>query len=87
MKTCANLMRKICYNNKDRMQAGLICGGWDPYEGGQVYEIPLGTTIHYFNGETLWSKNRYFLLSFLSNSVIPIPSNFHNQSQYRFLKL
>ena len=24
------------------MQAGLICGGWDPYEGGQVYEIPLG---------------------------------------------
>ena len=52
------------------MQAGLICGGWDPYEGGQVYEIPLGTTIHYFNGETLWSKNRYFLLSFLSNSVI-----------------
>ena len=25
--------------------AGLICGGWDPYEGGQVYEIPLGGTI------------------------------------------
>ena len=25
--------------------AGLICGGWDPYDGGQVYEIPLGGTI------------------------------------------
>jgi len=25
--------------------AGMICGGWDPYEGGQVYEIPLGGTI------------------------------------------
>lgn len=25
--------------------AGLICGGWDPYEGGQVYEVPLGGTI------------------------------------------
>jgi hypothetical protein len=37
-------MSQICYNNKDRMQAGLICGGWDPYEGGQVYEIPLGIT-------------------------------------------
>ena len=38
-------MRRICYNNKDRLMAGLICGGWDPYEGGQVYEIPLGGTI------------------------------------------
>lgn len=27
------------------MQAGMICGGWDPYEGGQVYEIPLGGTM------------------------------------------
>lgn len=25
--------------------AGMICGGWDPYEGGQVYEIPLGGTM------------------------------------------
>jgi 20S proteasome subunit beta 1 len=38
-------MRKICYNNKDRMMAGMICGGWDPYEGGQVYEVPLGGTL------------------------------------------
>jgi 20S proteasome subunit beta 1 len=45
VSTCANLMRKICYNNKDQLMAGLICGGWDPYEGGQVYEIPLGGTI------------------------------------------
>lgn len=45
MKTCANLMRRICYNNKDNLMAGLICGGWDPYEGGQVYEVPLGGTI------------------------------------------
>lgn len=43
VKTCASLVSQICYNNKDRMQAGLICGGWDPYEGGQVFEIPLGT--------------------------------------------
>jgi 20S proteasome subunit beta 1 len=38
-------MRKICYGNKDNLMAGLICGGWDPYEGGQIYEIPLGGTI------------------------------------------
>lgn len=38
-------MRKICYTNKHALTAGLICGGWDPYNGGQVYEIPLGGTI------------------------------------------
>ena len=43
-------MSQICYNNKDRMQAGLICGGWDPYEGGQVYEIPLGKLSEEING-------------------------------------
>jgi 20S proteasome subunit beta 1 len=43
--TCANLMKMVCYENKDNLMAGLICGGWDPYEGGQVYEIPLGGTI------------------------------------------
>jgi 20S proteasome subunit beta 1 len=45
VKTAANIMSKITYNNKDRMQAGLICGGWDPYNGGQVFEIPLGGTL------------------------------------------
>jgi 20S proteasome subunit beta 1 len=38
-------MKHICYNNKDYLMAGLICGGWDPYEGGQVYEVPLGGTL------------------------------------------
>lgn len=45
VKTAATLMAKITYENKDRMQAGLICGGWDPYAGGQIYEIPLGGTL------------------------------------------
>jgi 20S proteasome subunit beta 1 len=45
VKTAATLMAKITYNNKDRMQAGLICGGWDPYDGGQIFEIPLGGTL------------------------------------------
>jgi len=38
-------MRKICYENKDNLMAGLIVGGWDPYDGGQVFEIPLGGTL------------------------------------------
>ena len=45
VKTCATIMKNIAYNNKDRLMAGLIVGGWDPYEGGQIYEIPLGGTL------------------------------------------
>ena len=45
VKTCAPLMQKICYENKDRLMAGIIVGGWDPYDGGQVFEIPLGGVL------------------------------------------
>ena len=45
VKTCATLMQKICYENKDRLMAGIIVGGWDPYHGGQVFEIPLGGVL------------------------------------------
>jgi 20S proteasome subunit beta 1 len=27
------------------LQAGMIVGGWDKYEGGQIYSVPLGGTI------------------------------------------
>lgn len=45
VKTAAKLARNLCYNNKDRLLAGMIIAGWDPVEGGTVYEIPLGGTM------------------------------------------
>eukprot|EP00933_Yihiella_yeosuensis_P070972 TRINITY_DN79143_c0_g1_i1.p1 TRINITY_DN79143_c0_g1~~TRINITY_DN79143_c0_g1_i1.p1 ORF type:complete len:247 (-),score=61.73 TRINITY_DN79143_c0_g1_i1:114-854(-) len=42
VNTAANLFKMIAYNNKDRLMAGLIIGGWDEKLGGQVYSIPLG---------------------------------------------
>lgn len=27
------------------LQTGLIIGGWDKYEGGKIYGVPLGGTI------------------------------------------
>jgi len=27
------------------LQAGMIIGGWDKYEGGQIFSVPLGGTI------------------------------------------
>jgi len=44
VKTAAHLMRRLCYENKDKIQAGVIVGGWDPVEKGSVYNIPLGGT-------------------------------------------
>ena len=38
----AKLFRTLAYGNKDRLMAGLIVAGWDPVEGGAVWEIPLG---------------------------------------------
>ncbi|TMW61086.1 hypothetical protein Poli38472_014547 [Pythium oligandrum] len=40
--TAGNLFRSLCYNNKDRLLAGIIVAGWDPVKGGQVFSIPIG---------------------------------------------
>ena len=40
VKVAAHLMRRLCYENKDNLMAGVIVGGWDPVNGGSVYNIP-----------------------------------------------
>jgi 20S proteasome subunit beta 1 len=44
--TAANLFRKLCYENKEQLMAGVIVAGWDKYNGGSVYNIPLGGSLH-----------------------------------------
>lgn len=46
VRTVANLFAEICYNNKDRLQAGIIVAGWDKHFGGQVFSVPLGGSLH-----------------------------------------
>jgi 20S proteasome subunit beta 1 len=45
VKTAASLFQDLCYQNKDRLLAGIIIGGWDRRAGGQVYALPLGGTL------------------------------------------
>eukprot|EP01084_Bolivina_argentea_P166803 289569_1 len=45
VKTAAHITKKLCYENKDALMAGMIIAGWDPSKGGSVYEIPLGGTL------------------------------------------
>ena len=40
--TAATFFKKLCYDNKNGVSAGIIVGGWDKFEGGSVYCIPLG---------------------------------------------
>jgi len=42
----ASIFKKLCYNNKDHILAGLIVAGWDKHQGGAVYNIPLGGSLH-----------------------------------------
>mmetsp|Transcript_18351 Transcript_18351/g.52411 ORF Transcript_18351/g.52411 Transcript_18351/m.52411 type:complete len:122 (+) Transcript_18351:889-1254(+) len=37
-------MRRLIYNNKDNLSAGVIIAGWDPVEGGAIYNVSLGGT-------------------------------------------
>eukprot|EP01112_Ceratiomyxa_fruticulosa_P023364 TRINITY_DN889_c0_g1_i1.p1 TRINITY_DN889_c0_g1~~TRINITY_DN889_c0_g1_i1.p1 ORF type:complete len:213 (-),score=54.62 TRINITY_DN889_c0_g1_i1:107-745(-) len=45
VKTAAQLFQLLCYGNKNNLQAGIICAGWDQHNGGSVYNIPLGGSL------------------------------------------
>ena len=45
VKLVANLTKTIAYENKERLQAGMIIAGWDRKLGPQVYGIPLGGAL------------------------------------------
>ncbi|KAF3338924.1 Proteasome subunit beta type-6 [Carex littledalei] len=46
VEVVANLIRLLSYQNKNMLQAGVIVGGWDKYEGGQIYSVPwLGALV------------------------------------------
>lgn len=42
----ATLFQEMCYQNKDNLSAGIIVGGWDKENGGSVWNIPLGGSLH-----------------------------------------
>eukprot|EP01123_Difflugia_compressa_P002577 TRINITY_DN13310_c0_g1_i1.p1 TRINITY_DN13310_c0_g1~~TRINITY_DN13310_c0_g1_i1.p1 ORF type:complete len:243 (-),score=40.96 TRINITY_DN13310_c0_g1_i1:26-754(-) len=42
VKTAAALVQQLCYNNKNMLSAGMLIGGWDHHNGGEVWSVPLG---------------------------------------------
>lgn len=49
VQIAANLAAEICYQNKDFLSAGLIIAGYDENNGGEVYSVPLGGSLHQQN--------------------------------------
>jgi len=45
VKTAATIFQQLCYQNKEALLAGIICAGWDRFNGGSVYSIPLGGAL------------------------------------------
>ena len=39
VKSAAQVMREVIYNNKGSLSASMICAGWDPYFGAQLYQV------------------------------------------------
>uniref|UniRef100_A0A4W5L5Q7 proteasome endopeptidase complex n=1 Tax=Hucho hucho TaxID=62062 RepID=A0A4W5L5Q7_9TELE len=42
VKAAASVLKELCYNNKEELQAGFITAGWDRKKGPQVYTVALG---------------------------------------------
>lgn len=45
VSTAAHILRRRSYANKDALSASLLCAGWDPVRGLQIYNIPKGGTL------------------------------------------
>ena len=39
VKSAAGIMREIIFANRQHLSASMICSGWDPYEGFQIYKV------------------------------------------------
>jgi len=42
VKSAAMVFKDTCYEYRDKMSAGIIVGGWDERDGGQVFAVPIG---------------------------------------------
>lgn len=39
VESAASVMREIIYSNAGKLSASMICSGWDPYKGYQIYSV------------------------------------------------
>lgn len=70
VKTAAHVFQDLCYNYRDSLTAGIIVGGWDKKEGGQVQSCVQSCC---FNGRSAVAV----FVSFFDWCLIPYSRTFH----------
>uniref|UniRef100_A0A0N4Z791 Proteasome subunit beta n=1 Tax=Parastrongyloides trichosuri TaxID=131310 RepID=A0A0N4Z791_PARTI len=45
VRDCGWEFKKILFNYREQLSASIIIAGWDEYEGGQIYTVPLGGLV------------------------------------------
>jgi len=75
-------MREIIYNNKNFLSASMICAGWDPYEGSQIYQVNSGGYFDKANLATSGSGS-IFIQGFIDSNYNP---HFTRAEAKEFLK-
>jgi 20S proteasome subunit beta 1 len=82
VKSAAAIMREIIFNNRNSLSASMICSGWDPYEGYQIYAV--NQTGFKSTGNTAVSgSGSVFIMGFMDANYQP---NFSRQEVKDFLK-
>lgn len=45
IRSIVQILRNICYREKEKLNCGFICAGWDKFHGGQIYSVMAGGAI------------------------------------------
>jgi len=45
IRTIVQMLRNFCYKEKEKLNCGFICTGWDKFHGGQIYSIIQGGAV------------------------------------------
>jgi len=70
VKSVAALFKHMCYQYRNQIQAGIIVGGWDPINGGTVYNIPLGGAMIQ-SAYAMGGSGSIFLYSWMDQNYKP----------------
>jgi len=71
VRAVATLLSTMCYQGKDSLSASLICAGWDPVDGIQVYSIPRGGALMPSSSFALSGSGAAYIYGFCESTWKP----------------
>ena len=85
VETASTLFKSITYPEKDKLMASIIVAGWDPIDGGSVYCLPLGGSMHRqkfaIGGSLVATQIREIVNTFVAPAEAPITEDISEGTQ------